>query len=372
MFKKYFIHTLVCLGISQTLLAEGEVEFSPVLVGEPLDCYNVTSVYPYPGNFNPCNSWNLYASGEFLYWVASKDTVPNACAFLTYDNSQFNLKLQKVAYQPGFRVAIGLDLDSVILNLSYLRYHSHTTSHFTAGENGGLIFITNPVGMYAPLYNQPRLFFESLNSKHHIGLDVGLISLQHPVYFGKRIILNLGYGLLGLWHTDGWRFSTTALPTPPPLIAGGLTSNGLTISVKKSWAVGPNLSFAAIALLPWRFQLLSNLDLAVQYAEQNKLNTTTSYPDYANMGGLIPFGNFSMKLHEAVPHYQVWHSGDLGIGWGDYFWCDRYHFNLSLKYSWVLQHIFPLYNPASAFGADINMLHNVSVHGLTVSGRLDF
>jgi hypothetical protein len=226
--------------------------------------------------------------------------------------------------------------------------------------------------MYAPLYNQPRLFFESLNSKHHIGLDVGLISLQHPVYFGKRIILNLGYGLLGLWHTDGWRFSTTALPTPPPLIAGGLTSNGLTISVKKSWAVGPNLSFAAIALLPWRFQLLSNLDLAVQYAEQNKLNTTTSYPDYANMGGLIPFGNFSMKLHEAVPHYQVWHSGDLGIGWGDYFWCDRYHFNLSLKYSWVLQHIFPLYNPASAFGADINMLHNVSVHGLTVSGRLDF
>ncbi|MBS0628859.1 MAG: hypothetical protein JSS30_01385 [Verrucomicrobia bacterium] len=374
MVKKYLIQTLACLGIAQTLIAEDSPPFNccpSVIVSEPLDCTGVNPIYPYPANFAPCNSWNLFASGEFLYWAAHKDTVPTVCAFWAFDKSDYILFPQKSSYRPGFRVSMGMDLDSVILNLSYLRFHPQTTSHFSSGANGGLIFIYSPPGVSTQFANQPLAFFQTIKSSFHFGLDVALISLQHPVYFGKRIILNLSYGLLGVWISDKWRFNATALDTPPPPFVG-LTASGETRSTKTTWAVGPNLGFEGTALLPCRFQLISNLNLGVQYAEQNKFHTTASYPGYRNNLGLISIGNSTIKLNSSAPHYQVWHSGDLGLGWGDYFWCDRYHFNISAKYSWVQQHIFVLYNANSPYGSELNSLHNVSVHGITISGRLDF
>jgi len=375
MIKKYLVNTLLCLGVAQMLTAEEGREYdccSPVIADRPIDPCCLTPVYPYPGNFSPCCSWNVYAEGEFLYWGVAKDTVQGMNSFLAFDTSEFSLIPQKASYRPGFRVALGLDLCSVVLHVAYLRHHSSTTNHSTARAGGGISPVWMSPSAGAPFGGQPKLYFQSASTNFKSKLDTWLISVQNPVYLGKRIIMNLNYGLLGVWYGEQWRTRGTAFEEQLNIQLGQITSDGTAFVHNKSWAVGPNLGFTARALLGCNFQLIGNIDLAFQYSEQYRGDAFADFPDYAIANNLLPLGNMNICLDRNAPGYQVWHSGYLGLGWGDYFCCDRYHMNFAFGYSWVLQHIFVLVNPFTPVGINLNQMHNVSIHGFNVSGRLDF
>lgn len=374
MIRKYLVNTLLCLGVAQMLTAEegnGVDCCYPITADQPVDPCCLNTVYPYPANFSPCNSWNVYAEGEFLYWGVGKDTTQGPTAFLAFDNNQFVLNPQKTSYRPGFKVALGVDMCSVVLNLSYLRYHSHTTDQYSARAGGGIIPFWSPPTGASLFAGAPRLFFQNATSSFRFDLDVGQISLQHPVYMGKRMIMNLSYGLLGVWMGDDWLLTAAAFANPlNPLV--GITSSGSSRTINKSWAVGPSLGFNARGLLACNFQLIGDIQLSAQYSEQYKGDTFADFPNYRLNNQLIPVGNMRVCLDKNVPGYQIWHSGYLGLGWGDYFCCDRYHLNLAVGYNWVLQHSFVLLNTFSTTSMNFNQMHNMSVHGFNVSGRLDF
>lgn len=365
MIKKY---TIVCLVIAQALIAEEEPPFDCcVVVGEPLDPCCVNPMYPYPATYSPSCGWDVYAKGDFLYLSSViPDALQNPAGNFTLDGSEIEWLFPKTPYRPGFRVSVGMDLGSVILDVTYLRYHPHTTTHFSAKNNQPLAFVVFSPTYAAPLLGQPRAFFQSAKASFNLSLDLGIISLQRPVYMGKKIIMNLNYGILGLWSGEKWHVTATALnPPPPPQF--GLTSNGVQKVNHKSWAVGPNLGFTATALFPWNFQVFGGIDLSAQYAVAYKTDNRASYPNYP-----FPLGNSILRQRHDAAHVQAWHQGELGIGWGDYLFCDRYHLNLSISYNWMYQHIYA-YSPAfSPFGTDFLSLTSFSIHGLAVGGRLDF
>lgn len=367
MIKKHLLNTLICLGMTQLVLAEDEPEITccpSVVIGEPLDPCCINPMYPYPATFSPCDGWNLYAKGEFLYMSYLVDNIKQPVWNTAVDLSDVIIEAVKTGYRPGFRVALGLDLGSVILDATYLRYHSHSTSSYRARENGGIGLFLLPPSMFANLFFQGLPLFQNTKTISHILLDIGIISVQRPVYIGKRIMMNLNYGIMGLWSGQDWRSSTNALTNPiPPVV----TSSGVFKLKNRAWAVGPNLGFTATALLPWKFQAIASIDLALQYGSQYKTKSSSSFPDYP-----VVLANNKFRQRGDAAHVQSWHSGELGIAWGDYFFCDRYYVNVSVSYLWFFQHIFlqnPPFNPLIiAFATS----QNFSIHGISVGGRLDF
>lgn len=366
MIKNIVAFTLASLGIFhlQSLTADECCDDfpcceSPIIPGLPLDANCIPAGYPYPGAYQPCNSWDLYVRGDFLYWSLLQLTLQPSAQKLSFDGLNIDTYNQGGPYKPGFRVSIGFDLDSVLLDLTYTRVHSKKTKHFQAGENDGFRII-----FAAPSIVGVPILFSRLEAESHVDLDMAVLSLQKPIYLGERIILNLNYGLMGLWQGQTWNFIGTALPFQTEFF---FTDNGTVFADHKAWSIGPNLNVYASALFPWGFQAFASAGLSLQYASLYKSVQTTSFP---NVPAVID--NTSVKTDGHVIHMQASHGGEIGLSWGSYLWCDKYHFDISASYTIFYIHNFVGGVVLSPFATDYLTLDSINVHGFAVGGRLDF
>lgn len=369
-YKLFRNSTLILVGASRALIAEEAQEvWSPsITVGEPLDPCCVNTIYPYPANFSPCCSWDFYVKGEFIYLSSKEDADTNPAGFFSFDGSETRWFIQKSPYKPGFRVSAGVDFDSVVLDVSYLRNHAHMISHYQTRPNGGICLGLQAPPFFSQFFFEPKAFFERVKSSLHLNLDILSATLQNPVYMGRRIIMNLKYGILGLWTRKKTRFDCTGFTTPVPLPPVSVTATGVTSNDYKTWAVGPILGFGATALLPCHFQIIASFDLSLQYAELYKVFVDSRFPDYPAF-----LGAFSFNKRRNLAHLEAFHNGELGLGWGDYFGCNnQYHLNFTVTYNWLYQHIFAYNEPFIATGFDVGHLTSLSFHGFAIGGRVDF
>lgn len=360
MIKKAIAIALVSLQMT----AQEECCEPTVISGDPLDPCCINGGYPYPATITPCCPWNFYAKGEFLYLGANITVGAPTVQRFTPLTSNFQIDrttknfLVNDDYRPGFRISLGANLDSVVLDASYWRYHSHRRSHFNAGNNGGLA-ITQ---VAQSIRNINPVLFSDVRASQHINADMLLISAQRPVYLGKRIIANLNYGLLTCWSGQKTHFDCVALDAAP---IGVRTSDGFAFANHKSWAVGPNLGFKAIGLLGCNLSAIVGIDLALQYAYLYKGVTVISFPN-------APFSADNTTLQRGrAPHLQAAHGGEIGIGWGDYVACNKYHLGLTLTYNWFFQHIFAYGFPYSTTAVDL-FFFSTGMHGIGIGGQLDF
>ncbi|MBS0629037.1 MAG: hypothetical protein JSS30_02290 [Verrucomicrobia bacterium] len=332
---------------------------SPIITGLPLDGNCINPGYAYPGSYQPCNSWDFYVKGEFLYWSLLQLTLQPSAQKLSFDGQTIDTYNQGGPYTPGFRVSFGLDLDSVLLDLTYTRVHSKKTARFQAGANDGF-----RITFAAPSIVGVPILFSRLESVSHIDLDVAVLSLQKPVYFGKKIILSLNYGLAGFWQGQKWNFTGTALPVQADVF---FTDNGTVLANHKAWSVGPNLQVHCAALFPWGFQAFASTGLSILYGSLYKSEQTTSFP---NVPATID--NTTVKTKGHVTHMQAFHGGEIGLSWGRYMWCDKYHLDISAAYTFFYIHNFVGGIVLSPFATDFLTLDSINIHGLAVGGRLDF
>jgi len=384
MMKKSLSTAFVSLGIIQLVLqsspafADEECCSSPcynpvILPGEVLDPCCVQAGYPLPVNLNLCCSWNAYASGDFLYLGSVRDVAtPIAQRFTFVNGINFQIDrttkdlLQNSSYKPGFRVAIGVDLDSVILDATYLRYYSHTTSHFNTDNNQGIALTTYAGSILeSSLATGLPVLFSNVKSSFHLNVDRLLVSAQRPVYMGKRITMNLNYGLLAYWNEQKWDFNCTALAAPPAVFPPVLTSNGFATAIHKTWAVGPSLGFKAVGFLPCSFKAIFNIDLSLQYGFMYRGETVTSFP-------AVPFAtNNTTITRDHAGYSQAVQNAEIGLGWGSYFGCDKYHFDLYATYNFFSQYCIAFGLPYSQTAVDLNYF-SYGMQGIAIGGRLDF
>lgn len=375
MLKKTITTTLIGLGLTQLqnpiCANEDSTEFPccapTVVVAEPLDPCCINPLYPYPATISLCDGWDVYAKGEFIYYSSMADTYWNTVTDITFDDSEYDYFSQKAPYRPGFRISIGADVGDVVLDLTYLRYHPHTTTHFSTKNNAGLSLNYIAPTILAEAFGQPLVLFQNVKSSFHLALDYGILSLQKPIYMGKRIILNLNYGLLGLWTRQKWEMTCTALANPAALPPFTATSNGVSTANHKSWAVGPNLGFKAIGLLPWNLSGIFNLDISLMYGSCTKAVLMGNFPQAP-----FPIANNSIGQKDHSAHLEAFHSGEIGLGWGRYLCCERYHVDLTCTYNIAFQHIFNYGIPFLPTGLEGHTLTSYSFHGLAIGGRLDF
>lgn len=359
MIKKYIASALVGLGITQmhfhpNQLAAEETNSEPTycepaccIVGhEPLDPCCVNAGYPLPAAIAPECRWDFYVKADFLYWSQLDPIIGNIAKKIDTLNgaTTTNLFLNH-RYRPGFRVAIGTEVNGVVLDATYIRFHAHYSSRFRAGPNQAIQPVTLPLIF---LFNAN---FSEYQPDAHLDLDSLFLTVQKPVYTGKSLIVSMNYGLNLLWQAQKYRIRAIT-SAPLPAVAG------LIITDHKAFCAGPDLAVRATALLPWGFEFMAQIDLGGGIAYQYKGISSESFP-----GALPPSTN---TTHGHFVHFQAYHNGEIGLGWSDYVWCNRYRINLQVTYNFFTQHIF-------YFGTfEGHPISSYSIHGYAIGGRLDF
>lgn len=353
MVKKYIASALVGLGIAQMhpiAIHADEVYYDApccIVAGEPLDPCCVNGGYPLPASIITECGWNVYASGDFLYWSTLAPLFGNIgkrVDVITGANTT-NLFLNH-KYRPGFRIVVGTSINDALVDVTYIRYHAHLSSHFTARPGEAIQFVFYPL----PILN--GVSFSDYRPHLNFDIDTVLLSVRKPVYTGKAIILSLNYALMMQWEAQKYRINATTLAPFLPVVTGLVTTD------HKGFFIGPDLGVRAKALLPWKLEFLAGIDLAGGVAYMNKGFSTSSFP------GALPPSTLRTRGH--VMHFQAYHNGEIGLGWSSYLWCDRMHLSLEATYNFFYQHVFN-------FGTFENMtLTSYSIHGLAIGGRLDF
>lgn len=315
--------------------------------GDPLcsEC-NESKIYPaYAGvHLSEC-AWDVYAFGEFLYWQPhNQNTV---VAIENVANPPVNTRNEydnNFGYRPAFRVGAGVvlaDYANWILNADYTWYHHNFSKTVSATLPNTL---TNGMGggTAASTYN-------SIQTKNHFSWDFVNVNVQTNFYIGRRVTVNPYFGLKWLGR------KATVSQT---LARSTGTGTDYQTATGKREGIGPDVGANMNWLLDWGFSILGKVDLSVLYDYEAKFDQSAS---------IFPAPTIT-KFRGNTNTIDVFAKGGLGIGWGSYFSCDRFHFNLAASYD-IVYDVTPLYN-----GNDVGLLlgQNWWLEGLTISGQFDF
>ncbi len=198
MLKKTIASALVGLGIAQlhfqtNQLGAEETSYEDpccIVAHEPLDPCCVNAGYPLPAAIHPECSWDFYIKGDFIYWSTLAPLFGNIGRRVDpVANSNTTNLFMSHRYRPGFRVAAGTEVNGAVLDATYIRYHAHLSSSFTAGPNQAIQFV------FYPLPELNNVNFSSYNPHLNFDTDMLFLSVQKPIYTAKAFILSLNYAL---------------------------------------------------------------------------------------------------------------------------------------------------------------------------------
>jgi len=335
--------------------------------GDPLDKNCVAAGYPLPAIIQPaCTCRDIYVKGDFLYWCQIENEQQIFAQQMSFDGSTIKNFHEKGGYKPAFRISAGVEVNTWILDFTYIRSHMHYHQFLGAQPNQ----------LIEPSFNRltgPPIVYNTFDYHYHLNFDLGFLALRQPVYLGKRVLMNLGFGLLGIWTDHKRNAVGTAFPgvRPPTTV----TANGVSRSEHKSWALGPALNFDVTALLPCGFKLIGNFLVAAEYANLYKGVSSYSHPALLPLTPVIPpliQLNTTIPSKKNVPHLSATDLAEIGLAWGSYVWCDRFYVDLSVTYSFLYQGIVNFAVPVNAHAVDLFNLISYGTHGFTIGGRFDF
>lgn len=322
-------------------------------VGEPLCDDIACGVYTqYAGVQLDCG-WNVFAWGEFLYWRMVPDA---AWRTIRVDNATFGQPAlgstqteiaNNFGYRPGFRIGLGLHLpcfDDWLLSADYTWYH-HGFSHLDTATAPAFLATTSVAGtlLVAPIYS-------AIRTKYHLALDIVSLNLQRPNYIGQRVILSPFFGLK--WRHGIEKYSQDCTS---PLTQ--VTDNAHARILFDGIGIGAGMDGSW--LLCWNLRLIGKTDVGLLYAYRHKFSQSATFTPFTPAPLVV-----NLKQHDR--HVDILAKGGLGIGWGSYFSCNRYHVDISTT--------FDMFSDVIKLSFTNGMIEGPSTFlmGLTVRGQFDF
>lgn len=322
--------------------------------GEPLCDDMACGIYTqYAGVQLDCG-WNVFGWGEFLYWRPIRTDVFTTLKAENVDGgtpvlgSTQRILPFKLGYRPAFRVGIGMNLpcfDNWIMNADYTWYHHDFTQTFSATAPA---FLASTTAAGSPLVVP---IYSSIRNKAHLGYDIVGVSVQRPNYLGQRVILSPFLGLKWLHKKQTIRQDC---------------NNVFTQLVDSSKAVFSNTSIGLAAgfdgnwLMCWNFRLIGKADVGLMYPYQRRFHQIVNFA-FATEGPVL---TVNLKHHDK--HLDILARGGMGIGWGSYFSCNRYHLDLSATFDWMDEVIKVAFSNGMLEGPSVLFI------GLTIRGQFDF
>ena len=143
-------------------------------------------------------------------------------------------------------------------------------------------------------------------------------------------------------------------------------------SIINSWCLGPRFGLDTTWNICGRFRIFLDGAASILYTKYTKLKTDSEVqyedPDLAD-----DIQEFRTKKDNCFLKPQA--ELTLGTGWGDWFFCNKWYFDIELGYTLSIywdQNMFPFILVADDAVIYLNRTGNLSFHGLTVRARVDF
>ncbi len=326
------------------------------------------SAYNEPANYelSPC-PWDFWLDASFTYWIAyqegmdlAQSTVDLTAVAVDIPERTSTL-FQDTAWKPGFKVGLGMDFDHDNWSgyAEYTWFRSRTSTSSVAPEG--------PVGSIDPRWvinnwelNQTGTA-TSISSNWRLRMDILDAALTRPYYQGTHLIVAPFGGLRATWIRQDLRIH--------PAIASG---TGIIVAEptyhykSSSWAIGPRAGFQGEWHLGWGFRFEGDVAGAISFTRYTNIS---GFVDSDTVGGRARGASYS-------DYNTLRFNNDMnaGIGWGDYFDCRNYHFDLLLTYDFQ---IFWNQNMMRVLADNIDeetsvSAHNLYLQGVTLRAQFDF
>lgn len=339
--------------------------------------------YSAPARVDVRGSWDVYATGSFIYWQARQENmeigmVSNAAnPYVTtsaipvvsyFVNPDFE-------YKPGFKFGLGanLDWDNWDAYAEYTWFHGTTDSTVsqlvptgTAATAGNFNFLQAKQGAPGALSTLTP-YYNSGNQSWNLKMDFLDMSLARAYYAGMKLTVRPFFGARGAWireHLDTTYNGNTA---------GGAsaTNNSVVTNSTTSWGLGPRAGFGTNWLMGYGLRFTGDASADVLYTRYNaraqQLFSTTATPS-------VVTSNYKLSV-DHLDYLRAHVCLDLGFGWGSYFDNNNWHVDLAASYAYqVFWDQNMMITPVSANMSALTLSPNgnLYVHGLNLTARLDF
>ncbi len=287
--------------------------------------------------------WNTFMTASFIYWEAIQGgmdlAVPGqgtiAGGVLTVPAiSAVRQKLLQTdfEYQPGFKVGLGWSgmKDNWVLYAEYTWLHGNTSTSGSAPNpdvatidgialpQSGVWFPTSFLPSNSANYRTTHI-----SSKWNYKIDLVDAQISRPFYSGTRFLVEPFFGLRGAWIRQQLSLSATNLATTGVAVPATTRraqyysrGNGVgpRIGMNGNWHLGYGLRFmgnAAASLLFTDYDVNQNVD-------RSDSSGTFVFPQKTKID----------DLNVLRPNLDL----SLGLGWGSYFKCRRFHWDLAATY----------------------------------------
>ncbi len=317
-------------------------------------------LYNPPANPQVVHGYNLFLFGDALYWTAREDglsfaySTNNPAGVAT--NNRIKLKDPRFEWDWGFRIGLGyiIPRDDWDLSIQWTHITPTADKHVHAKQGSGLAtiwaFPQGPAGASFATESSARW-------RTYVNvLDIELgkeYFVSH--YFSVRPYIDVRTVFLDQ-HYKVKYLNVVQI--------GGPAINDFIHMSNDFWGVGPAVGVDMEWGLPWGFNVYGGGTLSLVYGSFDiHIREKTSN------------GQAPLRSRQSFHNARAITDLSLGLGWDHMFFHDQFHFGI--KAGWE-QHLYfsqnQLFRFVSIPVADgvVTDQGDLSLEGLTISGRIDF
>ncbi len=309
---------------------------------------------------NPCN---VFVSGSFIYWQPIQENMELGVVSNTTDDLDLvngdDVDLH-FRYKPGFKVGLGLNFDydhwDTFVEYTWFRATEHVEKNLDCN---------NPDIALLPAWQIPNFLnpqYTSGSEKWRLRMDLVNWDLARSYFVGKHLCFRPFIGLRGAFIRQNVDVDYTNV-TPSDLLIWPSTCVNES---SRSWGIGPRMGLSSNWNFCNGFRLYGNGDVDVLF---------TQYDLRSKQSSAVTTANRYIVRKDDANYLRTHLDLGLGLGWGTYLDCKKYHLDLSADYSFQVffdQNMFRNTVSAQAVGKGILPNGNLYLQGLTVTARFDF
>jgi hypothetical protein len=354
---KNFILTLLILSLP--IIGSAEQGKKTYKQGHATKNKEMFSGYNSPARINIEDGANIYVRPSLIYWQGKEKGLAIASIAVngvtTTPPIDSYLKTPDFKYKPGFKVAVGksFDRDDWYTEINYTFFHPSASVSLNTLSSASVLETL--------IWTSGVSTFYSATGTWNLKNDIIDAELGRSYYLGTKITLTPFISLRGGWLNQTYNLDYYGL-------TGMLIAAHSSIKAKSdSWLIGPRVGLIGNFLFGKTFKLFANSHVSLLYQDFSVRITERDYQNAA-LNSLS-----TIKLNDGflTPNLKL----GLGTGWGDYFFNNRIHFELTASYDFEVyfeQNVMSYLTNVNKHNNFREVFENLYLHGLTIDFRLDF
>lgn len=355
---------LVCFFSTCTLQAQLPQICSDNICTQDVE---VGRAYSVPNTIFPQKNYSFFGATNFIYWEPIQENMELGVVSDISDPLDFfngTIEPLDFDFQPGFQLAAGMNFatdgwDSV---LQYTWLGGSDTVEKSLDPNN-LNVSLHPFWQFATLLN-PQYCYGKENwsfTLQFLDWDLGRKIKSSP-NFSLRPFTGLRFSFIDQKVNVKYKNYNESLLSIWPDTSIEQKSDG--------WGVGPRIGSFFDWFLGHGVKLIARGEMDISYFLYTKLYSKQQSTD----PDIIPRTRYiSNETDKGTlrTHFDL----GLGFGWGDYFFKNKWHFDLQAEYSFQLfmsQNVFRNYTNVETISKSISSNGDLYLQGLTFSFRFDY